>query len=63
MHAIGLIAEAGSSVSFVNRSECPYITTHDNSNSGTVGLAKTNELLLFGKRKTAQELLMCGFYK
>jgi len=43
---LGLIAEAGSSVSFVNR----------------VGLAVTNELLIFGKRKTAQELLECGFY-
>jgi hypothetical protein len=28
-----------------------------------VGVAKTNELLLFGKRKTAQEMLECGFYK
>ncbi|KAF9792343.1 ClpP/crotonase [Thelephora terrestris] len=43
---LGIIAEAGSSVSFVNR----------------VGIARANELLLFGKRKTAQELLECGFY-
>jgi enoyl-CoA hydratase/carnithine racemase len=28
-----------------------------------VGIAKANELLLFGKKKTAQELLECGFYK
>jgi hypothetical protein len=28
-----------------------------------VGIARANELLLFGKRKTAQELLECGFYK
>ena len=28
-----------------------------------VGVAKANELLIFGKRKTAQELLECGFYK
>lgn len=28
-----------------------------------VGIAKANELLIFGKRKTAQELLECGFYK
>ena len=28
-----------------------------------VGIAKANELLIFGKRKTAQELLGCGFYK
>jgi len=28
-----------------------------------VGIAKANELLMFGKRKTAQELLECGFYK
>jgi len=43
---LGLVAEAGSSVSFVNR----------------IGVAKANELLIFGKRKTAQELLECGFY-
>ena len=28
-----------------------------------VGIAKANELLIFGKRKTARELLECGFYK
>ena len=28
-----------------------------------VGVAKANELLIFGKRKTARELLECGFYK
>jgi len=43
---LGIIAEAGSSVSFVNR----------------IGIAKANELLLLGKRKTARELLECGFY-
>jgi len=43
---LGIISEAGSSVSFINR----------------IGIAKANELLLFGKRKTAQELLECGFY-
>jgi len=43
---LGIIAEAGSSVSFINR----------------IGIAKANELLIFGKRKTAQELLEHGFY-
>jgi len=42
---LGIVAEAGSSVSFVNR----------------MGLAKANEVLLFGKRMDAQELLACGF--
>jgi len=42
---LGMIAEGGSSVSFVNR----------------MGLAKANEVLLWGKKKGAQELLDCGF--
>jgi len=42
---IGIVAEAGSSVSFVNR----------------MGPAKANEVLLFGKKLDAQELLACGF--
>ncbi|KAJ7285887.1 ClpP/crotonase [Mycena rebaudengoi] len=42
---IGIIAEGGSSVSFVNR----------------MGLAKANEALIWGKKKDAQELLNCGF--
>jgi hypothetical protein len=29
----------------------------------TVGVAKANEVLLWGKKKDAQELLECGFVK
>ncbi|KAJ7172526.1 ClpP/crotonase-like domain-containing protein [Mycena filopes] len=42
---LGIVAEGGSSVSFVNR----------------MGLAKANEVLIWGKKKAAQELLDCGF--
>ncbi|KAF5381027.1 hypothetical protein D9615_003915 [Tricholomella constricta] len=42
---LGIVAEGGSSASFVNR----------------MGLAKANEVLLWGKKKSAQELLNCGF--
>ncbi|KAI5122939.1 hypothetical protein M0805_006821 [Coniferiporia weirii] len=42
---LGIIAEAGSSVSFVNR----------------MGLSKTNEVLILGKKMDADELLACGF--
>ncbi|KAH9854125.1 ClpP/crotonase [Lenzites betulinus] len=42
---LGIIAEAGSSVSFRNR----------------MGAAKANEMLMWGKKKEAQELLECGF--
>ncbi|EJF65762.1 ClpP/crotonase [Dichomitus squalens LYAD-421 SS1] len=40
-----IVAEAGSSVTFRNR----------------MGAAKANEVLIFGKKKEAQELLECGF--
>ncbi|KJA21798.1 hypothetical protein HYPSUDRAFT_140075 [Hypholoma sublateritium FD-334 SS-4] len=43
---LGIIAEGGSSVSFVNR----------------MGLSFANEVLLWGKKKTAGQLLACGFY-
>ncbi|EJD06026.1 ClpP/crotonase [Fomitiporia mediterranea MF3/22] len=42
---VGIISEAGSSVSFVNR----------------MGLSKANEALIFGKKMEADELLACGF--
>ncbi|KZV91060.1 ClpP/crotonase [Exidia glandulosa HHB12029] len=42
---LGLISEAGSSVSFVNR----------------MGLARANEVLLLRKRLGADDLLQCGF--
>jgi len=42
---LGIVAEGGSSVGFVNR----------------MGLAKANEVLLWGKKKSAQELLDYGF--
>lgn len=41
----GLVAEAGSSVTFVNK----------------VGLAKANEILLLGHKQSAQELLRINF--
>jgi len=43
---LGIIAEGGSSVTFVNR----------------MGLSFANEVLLWGKKKTAIQLLACGFY-
>ncbi|KAJ7740658.1 ClpP/crotonase-like domain-containing protein [Mycena maculata] len=42
---LGIIAEGGSSVTFVNR----------------MGLAKANEALIWGKKVSAQELRECGF--
>ncbi|KAJ6630754.1 ClpP/crotonase [Mycena sp. CBHHK59/15] len=42
---LGIVAEAGSSVSFVNR----------------MGLATANEVLIWGKKKDAQQLYDCGF--
>ncbi|GLB34998.1 putative enoyl-CoA hydratase/isomerase [Lyophyllum shimeji] len=42
---LGIVAEGGSSASFVNR----------------MGLAKANEVLLWGQKKEAQELFECGF--
>ncbi|KAH7889740.1 ClpP crotonase [Phlebopus sp. FC_14] len=42
---LGIVIEGGASVSFANR----------------MGLAKANEVLIFNKKKTAQELLECGF--
>ncbi|KII88577.1 hypothetical protein PLICRDRAFT_111157 [Plicaturopsis crispa FD-325 SS-3] len=42
---LGLVAEGGSSVTFINR----------------MGLAKANEVLIWGKKKEAPELLECGF--
>ncbi|KAF8192986.1 ClpP/crotonase-like domain-containing protein [Pholiota molesta] len=43
---LGIVAEGGASVSFINR----------------MGLATANEVLLWGKKKTADQLLTCGFY-
>ncbi|TFK42626.1 ClpP/crotonase-like domain-containing protein [Crucibulum laeve] len=42
---LGIVAEGGSSVSFVNR----------------MGLGKANEVLIWGKKKEAEELHSCGF--
>ncbi|KAI0361985.1 ClpP/crotonase [Trametes cingulata] len=42
---LGIISEAGSSVTFRNR----------------MGASKANEVLIWGKKKDAQELLACGF--
>ncbi|KAL7283315.1 ClpP/crotonase [Trametes coccinea BRFM310] len=42
---LGIISEAGSSVTFRNR----------------MGAAKANEVLIWGKKKDAKELLECGF--
>ncbi|KAI6005982.1 ClpP/crotonase-like domain-containing protein [Pisolithus albus] len=44
---VGLAVEGGASVNFVNR----------------MGLAKANEVMIFSKKMTAQELLGCGFVK
>ncbi|PFH54396.1 hypothetical protein AMATHDRAFT_135442 [Amanita thiersii Skay4041] len=42
---LGIVAEGGASVTFVNK----------------MGLAKASEVLIWGKKKGAQELLECGF--
>ncbi|KAF9053623.1 ClpP/crotonase [Hymenopellis radicata] len=42
---LGLVAEGGSSVSFINR----------------MGVAKATEVLLWGRKQTAEELYRCGF--
>ncbi|KIK08678.1 hypothetical protein K443DRAFT_128143 [Laccaria amethystina LaAM-08-1] len=42
---LGIVAEGGASVSFINR----------------MGLGLANEVLILGKKKTAQELSDCGF--
>ncbi|EIN07424.1 ClpP/crotonase [Punctularia strigosozonata HHB-11173 SS5] len=42
---LGLVTEGGSSASFINR----------------MGVAQANEVLLWGKKKTAEELLASGF--
>jgi len=42
---LGIVAEGGASVSFVNR----------------MGVAVANEVLIWGKKKNAEELLACGF--
>ncbi|KZT26247.1 ClpP crotonase [Neolentinus lepideus HHB14362 ss-1] len=42
---MGIVAEGGASVTFVNR----------------MGLARANEVLILGQKKTAEELLQCGF--
>ncbi|PPR04519.1 hypothetical protein CVT26_002387, partial [Gymnopilus dilepis] len=42
---LGIVAEGGASVSFVNR----------------MGLATANEVLIWGKKKNADDLLACGF--
>jgi len=42
---LGIVIEGGASVNFINR----------------MGLSKANEVLMFNKKKNAQELLECGF--
>ncbi|KAK7467123.1 hypothetical protein VKT23_004182 [Stygiomarasmius scandens] len=42
---LGITLEGGASVSFINR----------------MGLARANEVLLWGKKKNAEELFQCGF--
>ncbi|KAJ3573972.1 hypothetical protein NP233_g2090 [Leucocoprinus birnbaumii] len=42
---LGIVAEGGASASFANR----------------MGVAKANEMLIWGEKKEAQELLECGF--
>ncbi|KAH0830530.1 ClpP/crotonase-like domain-containing protein [Lanmaoa asiatica] len=42
---LGIVIEGGASVNFINR----------------MGLARANEVLMFNKKKNAQELLECGF--
>jgi peroxisomal 3,2-trans-enoyl-CoA isomerase len=42
---LGIVTEGGASVNFINR----------------MGLARANEVLMFNKKKNAQELFECGF--
>jgi peroxisomal 3,2-trans-enoyl-CoA isomerase len=44
---LGIVAEGGSSVTFANR----------------MGVARANDVLLWGKKMTADELLTSGFIK
>ena len=62
---LGVVAEGGSSASFVHRSTVSlYFTPHLRSDRRySVGFSKATEVLLWGKKKDAQELLECGFIK
>lgn len=47
MVALGIVAEVGASVTFAQR----------------MGQAKANEVLLWGRKVTAEDLVACGFVK
>lgn len=60
----GIVAEGGASASFANRSESTWQWQLSFSpDKCPVGIAKANEMLIWGKKKEAQELLDCGFLK
>lgn len=59
----GLVTEGGSSVSFVNRSKWRASSLLVLTHVGSVGVAKANETLIWGKKQTSRDLLACGFVK
>jgi Delta3-Delta2-enoyl-CoA isomerase len=68
---LGIVAEGGSSASFIRRSESrkffcslSFVGSCIMANRiCEVGVAKANEVLLWGKKVSAQELLQSGFVK
>lgn len=65
--AAGIVAEGGASVNFINRSKLAFLVPMFFLTLVlliiVVGIGLANEVLIWGKRKTAQELLDCGFIK
>ena len=63
----GAVTEAGSSITFVRKSECAANKSRRSWSIADslliVGVAKANEVLLFNKKQTAQDLLECRFIK
>jgi peroxisomal 3,2-trans-enoyl-CoA isomerase len=63
----GIVAEGGASVSFINRSNLAFLVPKFFLILIlliiVVGLGLANEVLILGKKKTAQELSDCGFAK
>ena len=62
----GIVAEGGASVSFINRSKLAFLVPIFLTLVLLIMVVRTglaNEVLIWGKKKTAQELLDCGFIK
>lgn len=59
----GLIAEGGSSATFINRCEHRILLVSSEFHIEAVGVAKASEVLFWGKKQSAEELYRCGFVK